>query len=364
VLRYANGSFPTTRYWSVNISTDNGQTWQETYQWSGDSEIRDVSAVVVDDYLYVGYVVTSAIDEARMRRCLVSDGSIDSAYGWETVIDKNTPIEEIALASNADSADIRVYYFAILSDHRLIFYWGHDVHTTSPVWNEDPTEVTNAGWGLDATYNERVVSNYILYVSYIASDGANPVVVLRRFVDWEAFEILPAYTGISDHGTSISAYDDTVICTYEHSYTNGLGIRYNVSYDGGDSWFFGSWEPDPGHSFRNPDVTCRGGQGSAIVFNDEAGDFDPVWFRYRDHYSPGDWDTIVAQINEHDGASIWPNSVEWLPPLPGHDFAYGTIYLASEPDPGLIPFFDRMMPLMFEDGFESGDTSAWSQTVP
>jgi len=364
VLRYTNDS-TTDWKWSVNISTDNGQTWQETYQWgAADSRLNDISAVVVDDYLWVGYVSAIAGDEARMRRCRVSDGSIDSAYNWETVIDWDTSIGEIALGSNADSADEIVFYFA-LSDHSLIFYWASDAGTVNPVWHEIPTGVTNAWRGLDATWNEGA-SNHTVYASYLASDGANPVVVLRLLssLDWEATEILPAYTGASNRGTSISAYDDTVICAYEHSYSNGIGIRYNVSYDGGDSWLWGAWEPDPGHYFTQPEVTCRGGQGSAVVYHEEAGDFDRVWFRYRDHYSPGNWDDIVAQINEYDGLTGMPNRVEWLPPLPGHAYAYGTIYISGVPDPGRIPYFDRMMPLVFSDDFESGDTTAWSSTVP
>ena len=87
-------------------------------------------------------------------------------------------------------------------------------------------------------------------------------------------------------------------------------------------------------------MTCRGGQGSAIVYNDEAGAFDPVWFRYRDHYTSGPWDAEVAQFNEKDGATAWPNRIEWVPPLPGSTYAYGAIYISWDPDPGTA-YFDR-----------------------
>ena len=113
VLRYTDGS-TTAWYWSVNISINNGQTWQETYTWFASYEIKDVSAAVVDDYLWVGYVGDSSFDEGRMRRFSVSDGSVDTAYGHQVVIDKNVPITEIAVVTNADDFDNRVYYYAIL----------------------------------------------------------------------------------------------------------------------------------------------------------------------------------------------------------------------------------------------------------
>ena len=74
--------------------------------------------------------------------------------------------------------------------------------------------------------------------------------------------------------------------------------------------------------------------------DDEAGDFDPVWFRYRDHYSAGAWDAEVAQINDKDSATAWPNRIEWLPPLSGDTYAYGAIYISWDPDIG-TPYFDR-----------------------
>lgn len=113
VLRYTDGS-TTDWYWSVNFSTDKGKTWQETYTWFASYEIKDVSAAVVDDYLWVGYVGGISFDQGRMRRFNVNDGSVDDGYDWDTIIDKNTPINEIAVVTNADDFDNRVYYYALL----------------------------------------------------------------------------------------------------------------------------------------------------------------------------------------------------------------------------------------------------------
>lgn len=257
-----------------------------------------------------------------------------------TLIDNGDSVTDSKVSITKPRVNLGNAVAAVITDN-LVFYWASDVNTTTPVWTEFGTGVSNASRGLDATWNDGF-SNYFLHVSYIASDGTNdPVMVLRtNGVAMEAIEVLSNFTGWLGR-TSVSAYSDTVICTYEHSFANGNGIQYNISYNGGDSWSVGWWEPDAGHRFSNPDVTCRGGQGSAMIYDDYAGlSFDPVWFRYRDHYSAGAWDAEVAQINDKDSATAWPNRIEWLPPLSGHTYAYGTIYISWDPDTG-TPYFDR-----------------------
>ena len=49
LLNYESGYWN----WLVNISTDNGATWTETYEWQSTMAIADISAVVAGDYLYV-----------------------------------------------------------------------------------------------------------------------------------------------------------------------------------------------------------------------------------------------------------------------------------------------------------------------
>jgi hypothetical protein len=331
-------------YWTVNFSTDGGATWAETYSWWASYQIKDVSATVVGDYLFVGYVGNTTFDGARLRRIFVSNGQVDLGYGYVTVFDKDVEIKEIALCSNADDSDNRVYYWAILNNFQLVYYWDD---TGAISWTEITTGVTDAYAGLDATWNEDDASGYYLYASYVGyviggTELTYPVNVVRHGAGgWERITTLSDFTGLHQL-TSISAYSDTVICAYEHSYTNGNGIRYNISYNGGDSWGYGgsTFGPDVGHNLYFPDVTCRGGQGSAIVYDDEAGTFDPVWFRYRDHYSAGAWDAEVKQFNEHDGATGWPNRIEWVPPSAGSSYAYGAIYISWDPVPGTA-WFDR-----------------------
>jgi hypothetical protein len=323
--------------WAISISTNGGQTWQETFYWTG-GPVVDVSAAVVDDYLFIGYAADdgAGVNKGRMRRAFVSNGAIDSGYFWVEVFDKGVGIAEIALCTNADFLDNRVYYYAILANNSLVFFWDDPAAVS---WAEISTGVTDAMSGLDATWHEGYTGSpdYWLYASYIGSGGDNPVMVLRYSSSgWEAIEVLSDYTGWS-YGTSVSAYEDTVICMYEHDYTAGSGIRYNISYDYGDSWSAGWWDPPAGNDSFYPDVTAHGGLGTACVYSDEAGVFDPVWYRFREGYQPGVWG-VVEQINEKDAYTGRPNRIEYL--RSSSSAGYGVIFISEDPVTGTA-YFDR-----------------------
>jgi hypothetical protein len=223
----------------------------------------------------------------------------------------------------------------------LVYFWADNIDTAAPIWVEIATGVSDAWRGLDASWNTDYTSYYV-FLSYISSKNSNPIMVLRLHTGdyFDApIQILPGYTGYTGT-TSITAYNDTVICAYEHMLESGMGVRYSISYDGGIIWNYGTFEPDTGHLYVSPDVTARGGQGSAIVFSDEAGDFDPVRFYYRNHYSSGPWDSEIAQINRFDNYTGTPNTIEWLPPRSGKLYNFGIIYLSEDPVIG-TPYFDR-----------------------
>ena len=282
VLRYrADPNY----HWSVNISENNGASWSETYEWFASYEIKDTSAVVVDDYLYVGYVGAADFSEARIRRFMVASGGVDNVYGYRVVFDKSVAINEISLSSNADQGNSRLYYYAILADKRLIWHWtDQDGGIGYWSWTEQNTGVEDAYRGLDSAWNTGSTTGNLLiasYVGYVDSGGtiSYPVIFLRYDnANWEEIELVASYRG----GTSVSGFGDNLFCAYEQS----NGIRYSVSYNGGDTWSAGSFLAPAGEIFANPAVTARGGQGSAIVYDIEAGAFDPVQFLYRSYYGP------------------------------------------------------------------------------
>ena len=241
----------------------------------------------------------------------------DSDYGWHYVINGATDIREIAIASNADDYDNRIYYAAIMADDTIKCFWDESID--GKTFMDDSPTVTIAQSGLDMHWNDGYQDTYswYAYLSYIGTDGN--VHVLRHDVgEWED-AIIDAYDGVSDR-TAISAYEDNVFCVFEYAETWGQGIKYWISYDAGDYWYYGFLTDtinDSG-SFWLADATARGGAGPAAAFAHETGgEPDEVYLVRRSGYTYSPWEPKV-QINDHDvttGTWIAMNS---LPHLSDH----------------------------------------------
>lgn len=318
-------------YWcfSVYISMDGGQTWSETYTRFVLSPIDDISAAVVSSYLYLGYTadVSGVQTSARMRRFSVTDGSLDATY-YQEVFDNGVAIDEIAVMTNADQVDNRVYYFAILADGSLVYYWADQQGES---WQQIATGIGNADRGLDACWNQDWTQWY-LWVSFVATD--DQLHVARKSAGgWEDRVLYSNARNI----TSVGAYQDRILVAYE---ILDLGIGYQVSYDEGDSWLEGMVAY---HSYA-PHVTGRKGGGFAVVYNQEVGEPDLCWFWQRDYGTgPGTayW-SDPELFNEVDVFTGTPMTVEWIPPLDPACHAYGSIWISGDPHNAYFDRIDRL----------------------
>jgi hypothetical protein len=72
------GTTTSTAYWCNYLSTDHGHIWTTAYEWYTNAGLLKVDAAVVGDWLYVGYVTGEALNEFRVRRCSVTDGTVDN----------------------------------------------------------------------------------------------------------------------------------------------------------------------------------------------------------------------------------------------------------------------------------------------
>jgi hypothetical protein len=313
----------TNRGWTVNISTDDGATWYETYYWnSGTYALNDIDAGAVAGYFWVGYIVnTAAQDNARMRRFHSANGTVDNVYNWISIFDFNIEIMDVAVFTNADNWNNRIYYYAITADDSLRFFWDD---TAGVSWSDYSPGIANADHGLDVCWNYNN-SNYYAFVSYVNTQGMLHVTYGPG--PWTDLELTSA-TSTSSDVTSIAAYQDTIIIVYEG--TNDL--TYRISYNEGTSWTSGTVAS--GTNFHKPHVTGRKNGGFAVAYSDGAPALDAVWFVRREYSIPG-WSTPL-QINENDVGTAMPIKIEWLPPV-SEPYAHGATFWS-----GGNTYFDRI----------------------
>jgi len=261
VLLYQQGA---NYYWAVYISTNHGDSWQETYVWGEPWYIRSISAAVVADHLYLAYTNGADQNVARLFRFNVTNGSREDftgGFAYVTAFSTTLPeyIEELSLISNQDFGVTghRLYLLAITSTDRLLFYWDDEEAVS---WIGVATNVTDADKGLGVSLNEGYAS-YWLWTSYI--DKQDSLCIDGYGLSgWAPSKRL--FIGASPQVTTIGAYHDTIHCFHEFS-GSVLHCRYQVSYTGGAGWLWGTVDDTTALS-EKPALTAREGGGVGVVW--------------------------------------------------------------------------------------------------
>ncbi len=318
--------------WTVERSHDLNSTWYEASRYITTGEIIDLDAAVVDEYLYVSYIDTAAGDYgdrfSRLRRCNVASGAQDFTYETHVLGDAglNNHMEEVSICTNADEFDDRIYVFCLDSDGDIHYLYADE---TGWIFTDAGTPVTDASAGLDAAFGTFNTSHF-LFVSYINS--ANDLHLLRRS-DANAWndQFVRDFSGYNQR-TSISAWQQNVICAFEEYIVDEFGIRYVISYNSGDNWGYGTIaDPDTGESFfAMADVTARGGTGTAVVYQQDIVTHDELFFRRRSGYSSGGWEDPVIVNDYYTRQDTW-TTINWLPPTfdAPTPWAYGMLYVTT-----------------------------------
>ncbi|UCC80193.1 MAG: hypothetical protein JSW64_02195 [Candidatus Zixiibacteriota bacterium] len=170
ILLFQGDGFTAT--WAVNLSTDGGATWSETYAWWAGYHINHLSATVVSNHCYVAFSRGSFQDQAFLYRFNANDGqqeNFGNGSSYITVFTTTSPesILEVAITSNQDVTNDRLYYFGLTSEGVIRYCWDTPDALS---WAEIFTGVSDADRGLDASFNEGF-SQYFLNVSYIGDDN-------------------------------------------------------------------------------------------------------------------------------------------------------------------------------------------------
>lgn len=309
--------------WSMNYSSDGGETWAETYVWTTSFYVEMISISATNSNCYVAYIGDSEQTSARIRRFKASDGSLidfPNSETWIEVFSTNPtdPIREVSLTSAQTTDNEWLYYLALTSQGDLKYYI---VNPSGVSFTEISTDVTDASRGLDVSFNE-LFEVCFLYVSYIDQfdslhiDGSITYEGIWTGT-WTTLKTCLTGTSSAVH-SSISAYHDTVFCFFEYGQGDELRSRYVISYNGGSNWYNG-WVPDTSIYAITPDVAIREGGGAGVVYHSD----DPLqgYFFWRDY--GGWWDTPEV-YTEYNSSNCKP-SIKYL----GAD-KFGVIYISND----------------------------------
>lgn len=312
--------------WSVNISTDGGFTWQETYTWGAPAfYLNDISAVVVGSHFYVGHMAATTQDIARMRRFHTSNGSVDAVYGFHTIFDINIEIRDVVVSGNVDQYNNRVYYCGLLANDSIKFYWSDTLATS---WTPSHPTIGNAERGLDLCWNENF-STLAEWCSYAGTTDSLYVLGWNG-TSWTNFGNLDYIgTGITAK-TSIAAYGDTIMSTYPHYDGSYYNLRYRVSYTGGAAWTYGTIDAPTEYIGIMNDITGRNGDGFGVIYQNE-GPAAEGFYRHRT-YRLTPWTSRVSFADSVTRYNVRP-AIERI-----ESGVYGIIYVNY---PHEFAYFDR-----------------------
>lgn len=337
----------------MNISTDGGATWQETYYYPAESVI---SMRVGGDFVWVAYSPSPVPSALRVRRFFADTGASDSSYDYQT-IDNIHPatVTDVAMTSNADEADTAIFVACVASDRYVKFYWDELTGTSFESFHPP---ITDAYGSLDITYNPGAASGYFVFISYRSDLYAK---VWRHHIhgSWDYSEGFLLYG--NNNYTAISAFQDTVVTVIEFPHSTGNAIYAYVNTNAGNDF---EWSGEAVYypltpsspEAAGPDVSLRSPSGSILTYQLEEGTFDGVYYQPREGHGLTGGYVGAFSINEVDSAAQEQTTVEWLGD--NNCDSYGVVYLSGG---DFIPYFDLVNPWgIFCDGFESGDTAAWN----
>lgn len=334
VLYHVGG---TAGYWSVNLSTNGGASWSETYTWwSGGLRIRSMNATVLGGDCYIFYPGTSPNLDLRARRVYATSGTVHPFQGGVNFVTIATytgadSIRQIAACANQDYYDDRLYVFSLLYSGKLHFWWDDSAAVS---WDSTPRlGVSNAWFGVDASTNEGFESTFV-WVSYVSDDSRARLRGCLRGTGWREFQSQPSDDVNPNANTSVGAWKDTVLYAFVYPGGAAAHVRYLVNYQGGrpgSTWW---WLPVGGDSMtrsESPDVVLRDGGGSAIIYRYYSSfrELRYVWRRYS-----GPWSTPV---------SVADNQPYWNHPAIEHLGAgvFGVLYLSWNTPQVRAAYFDR-----------------------
>ncbi|MDH5186586.1 MAG: T9SS type A sorting domain-containing protein [candidate division WOR-3 bacterium] len=296
---------------SVNMSTDGGNNWSETYALGGyDYKMNDIGGEVSGRHFWVSYTGGSSNRTLWLQRYKTLDGEQDTFQNGNTsfaafIAPTTDTIRELEITSNQTFQSNRVYLFCMMYSDSLRWFWDD---TGAMSWTAAHPTYANAKNGLDACWNEGFASGDTqgLFMSYV---GTNDTVnILRRTNNW--YRYYRYYIGpCSEEAekTTIGAYRDTVCCAF---LLEGGRVRYLIKYGPNPTWYYGDVPQDtsPGILNYTADLTCRGNY-IHLVYRAPG---NQGVYTYRHYYQFAPW-SIPQRYDEATYVHAWVRpEIQWI----------------------------------------------------
>ncbi len=323
---------------SIHVNADNTSDWaaawiDDSIPWIGAT--RELHPQITTDFpdfsSSVYYYVTYATPSIDYYPVFFSR-STDQGATWSAPLNITGGSENTAFESRPEIA---------YSAHRNDVY----VAFTKPGW-------TGSEWAPQIWVTNNTLSGGSSYwqtpvqVSTSSFDEMNPSVAAA----WDSNTVMVAWTRVW------SADND---------------VYYSYSTDGGAVWSSGnalpSWTFDDEDSVDLAASQAASGRfHAAYRHEDPAMAGSDIWYSWANVSSPGSWSSAldVDEGSVTSGLSFYPRPAICvdLSQAPADEAAL----LWTTYTPGYRVFFDSAMStdLIFSDGFESGNVSAWSSSVP
>lgn len=258
-------------YYSINLSTNQGLTWSETFLFSISSppnKLITFSSTTVGSHFYFGHTFILTKNVGRLRRFNTSDGIAANFPDGSTFITvfslaSTDSVKEIVVASNQSYQNNRLYYAAITKSDSIKIFWNIP---TGVVYNEYVNTFVDAEEGLDLCWNNDLsfsTSKYYLFGSYITKSKSIKIFGVTSSSD-SLKQLTSLFAGMAKDYSSVSAQHDTITAVF--SYYAGVNEhnRYIVSYNGGSTWLWGV-TGDSTTTSEAPDIAAGNG-GVGIIY--------------------------------------------------------------------------------------------------
>jgi hypothetical protein len=372
-----------TNWINLYRSTDGGDTWMLSGGFASGDDTRNPSLAYAEHsngekWLYVAYEqVTTAGDNRNVR--IYRRSLVGSPSSWITVdgpfimASTSDQVHPQIITDWVDWGDL-YYVYVTYAKYAIDYYPVYSARTTDrgAIWST-PLNVTggseNTGWPARPEIAYGFSGLFITFVKpgwNVGSSWSNQIWVTESSDDGVSFATpvqLTDWTNNVFHPAVAAAHGaDSLVVAYTIDFGSNTDVAYNSSTDGGTTW--GAIGPLPWtmdhESSVDLAVSNSGGHFHA-AYKHEAMVVDEIWYSSAAVADPTAWSSIVVVNGGNTASATYPRpTIATMPGLPsaGEAAIAWTDYRGAFYD----AYFDTAA--IFADGFESGDTSAWSSSVP